>query len=210
MLSGLLPIFPLEGAILFPDGHLPLHVFEPRYRTMIGDALEGDRLIGMIQPRDDKKPPSLFKVGCIGRIVDVDTLPDGRYNIVLEGVARFSIIREVQVATAYRQVEAEWENMEVLAARDRSLSHVLRSALETESHRFADQHGYQVDWAGVSQLDDETFVHLVAQVAPFDPPAKQALLEADTIAERADILIQFMEFFRLHAAKGGDNRVTLQ
>ncbi len=204
-----LPIFPLEGALLFPGGSLPLHIFEPRFRAMVEDALKGDGLIGMIQP-SGKDSRSLFDVGCVGRIIDSSELADGRYNIVLEGVARFRVVRELEVTTPYRQVEAAWDEADLDEGRDLSISPIMRSALETESRRFADQHGYQVDWGAVRQLDDETFVHLVAQVAPFDPAAKQALLEADSLTARADLLIQCMEFFRLFSVNGDDERVTLQ
>jgi Lon protease-like protein len=203
-----LPIFPLEGALLFPGGSLPLHIFEPRYRTMVEDAMKGDKLIGMIQPRDGQG--ELFAVGCIGRILDCTPLADGRYNVILEGIARFRVRRELAVTTPYRQVEADWIAQDQQPDREISISSVLRSALETESRRFADQNGYQVDWAAVRQLDDETFIHLVSQVAPFDSAAKQALLEADTLPERAELLIQCMEFFRMLSAKGSDDSVTLQ
>lgn len=204
-----MPIFPLEGALLFPGGNLPLHIFEPRYRVLVNDALNGDRLIGMIQPRGAGDPAPLFDIGCVGRIIDCTPLEGGRFNIVLEGVARFKVVRELPATTPYRQVEAIWDAEEALTLQGDGLSSVMRSALETESRRFADQQGYQVDWAAVRQLDDETFVHLVAQVAPFDPAAKQALLEADSLSARADLLIQCMEFFRMFAAKGDDDSVTL-
>src|SRR6187551_2039011 len=101
------PIFPLAGALLFPRSQLPLHIFEPRYRTMVRDALASDRLIAMIQPKDDEEPPALFDVGCLGRISACDELDDGRFNIVLEGLSRFRIAREADVATPYRQVDAD-------------------------------------------------------------------------------------------------------
>jgi len=102
-----LPVFPLAGALLFPRGQLPLHIFEPRYRAMVRDALAGDRLIGMIQPKDDGEPPALFDVGCIGRITACDELDDGRFNLVLEGLSRFRVAREAHVDTLYRQVDAD-------------------------------------------------------------------------------------------------------
>jgi Lon protease-like protein len=104
-----LSVFPLGGALLFPRMQLPLHIFEPRYRAMITDSLARDRRIGMIQPRDANDPPTLFDVGCVGRIADVEALPDGRFDIVLEGLARFTILRELDVTTSFRQVEAELE-----------------------------------------------------------------------------------------------------
>ena len=90
-----LPIFPLSGAILFPGLQLPLHIFEPRYRELVSDALARDRRIGMIQPQSGGETAPLFAIGCVGRIGDVEALDDGRYNIVLEGEARFRLLREI-------------------------------------------------------------------------------------------------------------------
>src|SRR5512145_474861 len=89
-------IFPLPGAVLYPGLQLPLHIFEPRYRAMISDALARDRRIGMIQPQRPHEGAPLFQVGCLGKISEVEALPDGRYNIVLQGEARFRVIRELE------------------------------------------------------------------------------------------------------------------
>lgn len=198
-------IFPLAGAILLPGMQLPLHIFEPRYRALVGDALARDRLIGMIQPKGGGATPPLFEVGCLGRIGDVEALDDGRYNIVLEGVQRFALLRELEVTTAFRQIEAElWDEDE----GDDLLSLGERAALETESRRFAEAQGYAVDWSAVGQLDDFSLVNVIAQIAPFDVAAKQALLEARSLAERCDLIVQLMQFFGRH--DGSDDRVTLQ
>ena len=202
-----LSIFPLPGALLFPGMHLPLHIFEPRYRAMVSDAMARDRRIGMIQPRplapkDPDKPP-LFDLGCVGRIADVQAMDDGRYNLVLEGVALFRVMRELEVTTQFRQVEAEL----LPVAEDEALAFPMRSALEHESRRFAEAQGYQVDWDSVGRLDDASFVNGIAQIAPFDAAAKQALLEASTLADRAELIVQLLQFFGRH---DGEDRVTLQ
>ena len=198
-------IFPLTGAILFPGMQLPLHIFEPRYRDLVSDSLARDRNIGMIQPKAQGGKQALFNVGCLARIQDVEALDDGRYNIILEGVQRFSIIRELDVSTSFRQIEAElWEEDEI----GDTLSLAERASLEIESRRFADAQGYSVDWNAVSQLDDYSLVNAIAQIAPFDYAAKQALLEARGLSERADTIVQLMQFFGRH--DGSDDRVTLQ
>jgi hypothetical protein len=198
-------IFPLPGAILLPGMQLPLHIFEPRYRALVGDALARDRMIGMIQPKSGGGNPPLFEIGCLGRIGDVEALEDGRYNIVLEGLQRFKLVRELEVATAFRQIEAElWEEDEV----GEILSLGERAALEAESRRFADAQGYAVDWNAVGQLDDFSLVNVIAQIAPFDAAAKQALLEARGLAVRSELIIQLMQFFGRH--DGSEDRVTLQ
>ncbi|MCH7861346.1 LON peptidase substrate-binding domain-containing protein [Sphingomonas sp. NPDC092331] len=194
-----LSIFPLGGALLFPRMHLPLHIFEPRYRAMVSDALARDRRIGMIQPRGPGDSPALFEIGCVGRIAEVEALDDGRFDIVLEGLARFSLVRELDVTTPFRQVEAALEqagDIEVLAMAE-------RAALEIESRRFADGLGYAVDWEAVSRLDDESLVNGIAQIAPFDVASKQALLEADSLAERSELIVQLMQFFGRHDGDEG-------
>jgi hypothetical protein len=194
-----LSIFPLGGALLFPRMQLPLHIFEPRYRAMITDSLARDRRIGMIQPRDANEPPALFDVGCVGRIADVEALPDGRFDIVLEGLARFTILRELDVTTPFRQVEAELEE----GREDEFLSLGERASLEMESRKFADGLGYAVDWEAVTRLDDESLVNGIAQIAPFDVASKQALLETATLGDRAALIVQLMQFFGRHGDDGG-------
>ncbi|KZE13477.1 MULTISPECIES: LON peptidase substrate-binding domain-containing protein [Sphingomonas] len=205
-MSGRVSVFPLAGALLFPNMHLPLHIFEPRYRAMVSDALARDRRIGMIQPRpvggDTDRPP-LFDIGCIGQIVDVEAHADGRYDIVLRGLSRFRVVRELDVTTAFRQVEAEV--LPVIG--DTTLGLAERASLEIESRRFADRLGYAVDWESVGRLDDESLVNGIAQIAPFDVAAKQALLEVDELSARAELIVQLMQFFGRH---GDDEEATLQ
>ncbi len=199
-----LPIFPLPGAILFPGLQLPLHIFEPRYRDLVGSALAKNRLIGMIQPQRSKEGAPLYSIGCTGRISDVEALEDGRYNIVLDGEARFRVLRELEVTTAFRQVEAEL----IDDPEGEVLSSVERAGFELEARRFADLQGYSVDWDSVERLDDETLINGVAQIAPFDGASKQALLETADLSERCELMIQLMQFFALR--DDGDEIVTLQ
>ncbi len=203
-------LFPLPGALLFPGLQLPLHIFEPRYCALVSDSLARDRLIGMIQPREPegsgtRSRPGLFAMGCLGRIADVEALDEGRFNLVLEGVSLFRVLRELDTTTQFRQVEAELiaqPKLEVLAA-------VERAALENEAKRFAIWLGYRVDWDGVAQLDDATMVNAIAQIAPFDAAAKQALLEAPDLSSRADLVMQLMRFASSRRDPD-DNRATLQ
>lgn len=190
-------IFPLAGALLLPGMQLPLHIFEPRYRALIHDAMARDRRIGMIQPREagahDRAAPPLFTVGCIGHIADIEAMDDGRFNIILNGIARFHVLRELDVTTAFRQVEGEVED--VVDDGNDILAAIERAALEQEARRFAEAQGYVVDWTAVSRLDDASLVNGIAQIAPFDAAAKQILLEADTLSDRAEKTIQLMQFF---------------
>jgi Lon protease-like protein len=201
------PVFPLAGALLFPRSQLPLHIFEPRYRAMTRDALAGDRLIAMVQPRDHEEPPTLFEIGCIGRIGACDELDDGRFNLVLEGLSRFRIAREAVVDTVYRQVDADRSGFEV--QDEAVLGLAQRAEVEREAKRYADALGYMVEWEQVSRLDDEMLVNGIAQIAPLDVGSKQALLEAADLADRADLLVQFMQFQRM-APGGADGPETMQ
>ncbi len=199
-----LSIFPLPGAILFPGLQLPLHIFEPRYRDLVGSALAKDRLIGMIQPQRSADRAPLYDIGCVGRIADVEALEDGRYNIVLDGEARFRVLKELDVTTSFRQVEAEILD----DPENEFLSSVERGNFEFEARRFADLQGYSVDWDSVQRLDDETLINGVAQIIPFDAASKQALLEAPNLSQRCELMIQLMQFFALR--DDGDEIVTLQ
>jgi Lon protease-like protein len=209
-----LSIFPLAGAILLPRAQLPLHIFEPRYQALVKDAMARDRRIAMIQPRNEtagenSKTAALFEVGCIGKVAEVEAMEDGRFNLILEGLTRFRMVRELDAATSFRQIEAITQEFGDDTV-DEPLSIAMRGGLIDESKIFADSLGYAVDWNAVETLDDETLVNMVSQVSPFDTVAKQALLEAPTIDDRSELLIQFMQFFRMHQQQGGDDRATLQ
>ena len=206
-MSRRLAIFPLSGAVLFPRMHLPLHIFEPRYRAMARDAMAGDRLIAMVQPKDHLDPPGLFEIGCLGRIGTCVELDDGRFNLVLDGLGRFRIAREAEVDTLYRQIDADRSGF--VEDEDAILGLAQRAEVEREARRYADALGYMVEWEQVSRLDDEMLVNGIAQIAPLDVGSKQALLEATDLADRADLLVQFMQFQRM-APGGADGPETLQ
>ena len=197
-------IFPLPGAILYPGLQLPLHIFEPRYRALVKDALARDRRIGLIQPQRPQDGAPLYSVGCLGKIGQFEALDDGKFNLVLEGVARFRLLRELDVTTPFRQVEAELLEEEEHPA----LSPVERASFEREARRFADAQGYAVDWEAVTRLDDESLIDGVSQIAPFDAASKQALLEAQGLTVRCELLVQLMQFFGRRDSD--DGRVTLQ
>lgn len=197
-------IFPLSGAMLYPGLQLPLHIFEPRYRALVKDALARDRRIGMIQPQRGGDDAPLYSIGCLGKIADVEALDDGKFNLVLEGERRFRLLRELDVVTPFRQVEAELLN----DPQDEVLAAIERASFEREARRFANAQGYLVDWDSVAQLDDTALINGVSQIAPFDSAAKQALLETNGLGERCELLVQLMQFFARRDSD--DDRVTLQ
>ena len=161
----------------------------------------------MVQPRDHDEPQGLFEVGCIGRISTCEELDDGRFNLVLEGLSRFRIAREAEVDTLYRQVDADRSGF--VEDEDAVLGIAQRAEVEREARRYADALGYMVEWGEISRLDDEMLVNGIAQIAPLDVGSKQALLEATDLADRADLLVQFMQFQRM-APGGADGPETMQ
>ena len=205
-----IPLFPLPGAILFPRSQLPLHIFETRYREMVRDVIDGAGRIGMIQPHrlDDDNQAPLYSVGCIGELVNVEELEDGRFNIVLLGSNRFRLVRESDIDAAYRCAEVDIE-----AFNDDEpppLEMIQRAEVEREARKLGDAMGLAVDWAAVARLDDEMLVNAIAQVAPFDVGAKQALLEESRLPGRADLLVQLMQFQRVAVTGGVEIEPTLQ
>ncbi len=205
-----IPLFPLGGVILFPRSQLPLHIFEPRYRAMVNDAVSGPGRIGMIQPLrddDDNKAP-LHAVGCVGEIGGIEELDDGRFNIVLVGTNRFRLVAEAPPEEPYRLADVD-----IAAFNDSepaALALVQRAEVEREARRLGDALGLAIDWAAVNGLDDEMLVNAIAQVAPFDIGAKQALLEAVGLDVRADLLVQLMQFQRVALTGGMEIEPTLQ
>jgi hypothetical protein len=191
-----LPLFPLAGAILFPRGILALNIFEPRYLNMIDDALAAERLIGMIQPAtgdEDEPVPELADVGTVGRITTFSETDDGRYLVTLTGVCRFGFERELQAGTPYRQAFVSYDEFAADFAQADG-ARIDRDALMGSLRTYAALHGYQVDWAAVEEAPTETVINVAAQICPFEPVAKQALLEAVTLEERCRALVALVEW----------------
>jgi Lon protease-like protein len=189
-----LALFPLSGAILLPRGVIALNVFEPRYLNMVDDALGGERLIGMIQPvssEEGEPNPRLADVGTVGRITAFNETDDGRYLITLTGICRFDLEQEIEAGAPYRQAIVRYDAF----AADFASSHgrsIDRGGLIAALKAYAALHGFQVDWDSVEQAPTETIINVAAQICPFDPAAKQALLEALTLEERAQTLLALL------------------
>lgn len=190
------PLFPLVGAILMPRGVLALNVFEPRYLNMVDDALAGDRLIGMIQPatgEEDNPTPELADVGTVGRITGFNETDDGRYLITLTGVCRFDFETEVEGGAPYRQAIVSYDVFEDDFSAS-SGERIDRDALIKRLKSYASLHGFQVDWESVEQAPTETIINVAAQICPFDPAAKQAMLEAVSLEDRCAALTALLEW----------------
>ena len=185
-----IPIFPLTGAVLFPDTQLPLNIFEPRYVQMVNSALASpDRLIGMIQPSsvDSKGSGSLRKIGCIGRISSFNEAEDNRYLITLTGISRFEVHEELDTTTPYRQVIANYDSFET-DLKDVDLSDIDRSKLLALVKRYLEHKKILADWDIIQQTPTKQIINYSGVLVPFSSEEKQLLLESEDLVSRCSVL----------------------
>lgn len=211
---GVIPVFPLPGALLLPRGQMPLNIFEPRYLEMIDDAFrDGHRLIGMIQPdvahSSKAERPTLFRVGCAGRITQLAETGDGRYILELTGVARFKIVEELTVLTGYRQCKVDFYSFADDFTARKGEDDVDREAVLEALTDFLKVNDLKVDWEGVENAPNEALVNALAMMSPYGPAEKQALLEAPDLKTRAEILVAVTEM-DLAKRKTSGNEPPLQ
>ncbi len=216
-MSDLLPLFPLPNVVLFPNVFLPLHIFEPRYRDMVTDAIAADRMIGMVLLRpgwehEYEGRPAVYPIGCSGVITHLERLGDGRYNIVLRGVERFRIVHE-EHDRAYRRAIVEPIPDRVLSESDRAairrhrdrlealLAPVVERAAQTESTGTAE---HRIPAA----MADEDLVNALAQYLDLEPIEKQALLEHDSLCRRAGALVELLEMKSMAARAAWSTNVA--
>jgi Lon protease-like protein len=188
------PVFPLSGALLLPHGKLPLNIFEPRYKAMVEDALASQRVFGMIQPNagDGPSGPSLFGVGCLGRLSSFSETGDGRYLIALTGLIRFDVAAELEMRRGYRRVAADFGRF--MPDLDPPLPSLpQRPALLAALRSYFTVNGFDANWTAIEGMDDNELVVTLCMVCPFDPLEKQALLEAADGVARADTLIALLQ-----------------
>ncbi len=196
-LPQMIPVFPVDGAMLLPGGDLPLQVFEPRYLNMIDDAMAGDRIIGMIQTRQggDRERPKLSDVGCAGRITSYAETSDGRYLITLTGVCRFDAGAELTIPTPYRQLRARYDRFEGDLADDGAAlaPESARNRFAKALKRYLNRRELDIDWETAHTAPLEALVNSLAMGLPFEPAEKQALLEAPDLAARFETLSTLLE-----------------
>ena len=194
MLPPTIPIFPLPNVVLFPNVFLPLHIFEPRYRDMVADALEGDRMIGMVllrpgwEGRYDGRPP-IYPIGCAGVISHHEKMPDGRYNIVLRGLEKFRVLDEDD-SKSYRLAHIQ-PLLETIPASDREEIRAARAKLE--ALLVPQPTGRGVDRRLPPAMADEDLVNTLAHYLELEPLEKQALLEREGLLARCRSLIELLE-----------------
>ncbi|OUR78445.1 hypothetical protein A9Q83_07380 [Alphaproteobacteria bacterium 46_93_T64] len=205
----IIPVFPLTGALLLTTGQLPLNIFEPRYLDMVRDAMEGPRVIGIVQPKDPDDPshePALYTIGCAGKICEFSELPDGMYQITLEGMSRFRIIEEVaERTTIYRQVKADYKPFNhdrIPSNSDQIDRHALQSVLKN----FLEFEDEEADWEALNHLADDNLINSLSMICPFSPAEKQALLEAQDVPARSSLLVSLLSMMM----QQGEFNKTLQ
>lgn len=196
-LPAILPIFPLDGAMLLPRGHLPLQIFEPRYLNMVEEALGKGRMIGMIQPRHSQshepgEAPELFSVGCAGRIVSFAETEDNRLLITLRGVCRFQVVEELTLFKGFRRVTPEYTPF-LADLSDPPREAVDRERMLAAARAYFALKDISCDWDAVNNADDETLILSFAMMCPFDSREKQGLLECAGLGVRAELLTSLFE-----------------
>ncbi len=215
-MSDLLPLFPLPNVVLFPNVFLPLHIFEPRYREMVGDALATDRLLGMVLLRPGWEPhyegrPEVFPIGCSGVITHAERLPDGRYDIVLRGLERFRIISEDH-ARRYRRAVVEPVPEHPLAGTAsgdvRQCRTKLEQLLAPALHHLPQPTAKTVDAKATAAMTDEELINALSQYLSFEPLEKQALLEQPSLRARAESLVELFEMKLIMARTPGLSTVA--
>ena len=210
-LPDVIPVFPLPGALLLPRGQMPLNIFEPRYLAMIDDALGGKRLIGMIQPDVRHKGAAarlaLYKIGCVGRITQLAESGDGRYLLELTGISRFEVQEELTVTTPYRQCRVSFARFADDFIARKGEEDVDREAVLTALRDFLKANKLQADWQGIETAPNEALVNALAMMSPYGAPEKQAMLEAQDLKSRAEILVALTE---IELAKARTGETPLQ
>jgi Lon protease-like protein len=210
-LPAVIPVFPLAAALLLPGAEMPLNIFEPRYVAMIDWAIARERIIGMIQPGDERAHPcsggrGLCTVGCAGRITSLSETGDQRYMITLSGIARFKVVEEIAAGTPFRQCRISVTPFVGDFVARAGEEQVDRAAVLAAFRAYLDANNLQADWDTVEQTTNEMLINALSMMAPFGPAEKQALLEAPDLRARAETLVAITEIVLARDPSGGDGR----
>ena len=178
-------IFPLSNFIIFPNTSVPLNIFEPRYIKMIDDSMKSNRIIGMIQPKNKDEIPGLYSIGCAGRITSFNETDDGRYLIIIKGVSRFKILKEINNNKLYRECEVSFNEF----GKDmiENFNEIKFSDLELifkNLKSFFKKKGYIINWKDLEKQSLDQTINTLAMASPFSLEEKQILLETSNINNR--------------------------
>ena len=192
-----IPIFPLSNFIIFPKTSVPLNIFEPRYINMIDDAMKGNRMIGMIQPkRFNQKIPDLYKIGCVGKITSFNETEDGRYLIVLAGLSRFKITEELKTQKLYRLCKVDFKDFSYdLEEKDEEIKFSDLELIFKNLKSLFNKQGYIIDWKELEKKSLNQTINALAMASPFSLEEKQILLETNDLSERKQKLEQILSTY---------------
>lgn len=207
-----IPLFPLAGALLLPRGQMPLNIFEPRYLAMIDWAIRGDRVIGMIQPKPDQpgdeKKPDIHAIGCAGRITQFAETGDGRVIITLTGISRFRVQEELLAMTPFRQARVDYSEFREDFTPRAGEDEVDRKGVLEALSQFVAANNLEFDWDGVNEAPNEALVNALSMMSPYGIKEKQALLEAKTLKDRAEVLVAVTEYELARKTDGADRTLN--
>ena len=184
-----LPIFPLMGVLLLPHGQLPLNIFEPRYIAMVEDAKASNRMIGMLQPKNDGE---IYQMGCAGKITEFVEMPDGRYTINLSGICRFKVTEELELVRGYRVIRPDWSPFEGDLKMSKCLG-IDRQRLLFLLKDYFDQEGMSCSYEKLENIEDSQLITCLSMVCPFEAAEKQVILEKICHLERAKTFMAMLE-----------------
>ena len=201
-------IFPLSNFIIFPNTSVPLNIFEPRYIQMIDDSMKNERIIGMIQPKKQKKnKPDLFSVGCAGKITSFNETEDGRYLIVIKGLSRFKILKEINNNKLYRECEVNFDQYTGdIKKNNNEIKFTDLKLIFNNLKYFFERRGYNINWKELEKQSLDQTINTLAMASPFSLEEKQILLEAININSRKD---QLEKILNTYAVENFDNK-TIQ
>ena len=181
-----IPIFPLSNFIIFPEMTVPLNIFEPRYLQMINDAMKGSKIIGIIQPKKQNHTiPSLYNIGCAGKITNYNETDDGRYLIVLSGISRFKIIQEINTKKLYRECKVNFDDFKIdLNEHKEEIKFSDLELIFKKSKSLFNKQGYIINWKDLELQSLNQTINTISMASPFSLEEKQVLLEALNINDR--------------------------
>ena len=196
-LPNTIPIFPLQGVVMFPDTYLPLNIFEPRYLKMIDHAISNEnRLIGMIQPQNSNESAEkmiFYKVGCAGKIIKFEETDDNRYLITLKGLSRFNLVSEKTNDKNFREANINWENFKKdLNITDESPNF---TTLKLTLKKYFKSKNIKANMDAIDTFNDYNFVDQITMICPFENNEKQLLLETVSISKREKLLQTILDSY---------------
>ena len=186
-----IPVFPLSNFIFFPKTTVPLNIFEPRYVQMIDDSMRSNRLIGMVQPKKtgELKKPNLYEVGCMGKITSFNETDDGRYLIVLNGISRYKITKEVENQKLYRECQVSFESFSKdLSKEKEELKFTDLKLILNDLKNLFKKQGYVINWKDIEKQSLDQTINTLSMASPFTLEEKQILLETKDLIERKKAL----------------------